>query len=665
MCLRLDRLSTRQPQEAILDAVPGRQRRRRYGRTLLQSAPAPVAALVFLLAAGAGCGPRGAAANQETHEYTDGEKVVVWTSKVGPYNNPQETYNYPTLGLCELEGDDIKVEQSESSIGEAFEGHDFLSSPRLKLKFGQATPRTKVCNMVLTPEQATSLSEMVHENYWYQLYVDDLPLWAFLGEHSKFSLDVSRLSQLLQASNRSGGAAPSPQGAVHAPPVPKHLKGKPLPKVFTHRHFTIFRNGNQVIEIDMEPSSPWPVYSGAPLNFTYSAAWYTTQKPFSDRTARYLDPKFFEHKVHWFSIVNSFMLCLFLCAVVAIILMKTLKRDFTRYAMSDFDELDTMDGGDESGWKQVNGDVFRRPDRLAVFTVLYASGVHLCIAVFFVLLFAMFNSYYKQRGATGTSFILSYLVTVLAGGYEGGRIFRMYGGQQWKRTMIYQGLFMPALAAVAFFLINTTAILYRSTMTVPLKTAFLIVVLFIVLCVPLHMVGTLMGRRSATGRSFPCRVHHLKRPIPTKHKLFLPGMIATAGLVPFGCLFIEMYFIMSAVWSHNKIYYVYGFMFAILLLLCLVVVCVSITCTYVLLNAEDYRWQWQSFLSCSATAGYVFLYTIHYFYNSTQMSGFFQTLYYFTASIAFCIGLGLCCGSLGYIGSSKFVFLIYSNIKAE
>ena len=92
-----------------------------------------------------------------------------------------------------------------------------------------------------------------------------------------------------------------------------------------------------------------------------------------------------------------------------------------------------------------------------------------------------------------------------------------------------------------------------------------------------------------------------------------------AGIVPFGCLFIEMYFILSAVWSHNKIYYVYGFMFAILVLLCLVIVCVSITCTYILLNAEDYRWQWQSYISCAATALYVFLYTIHYFYNSTQM----------------------------------------------
>merc|ERR1712076_265004 len=106
-------------------------------------------------------------------------------------------------------------------------------------------------------------------------------------------------------------------------------------------------------------------------------------------------------------------------------------------------------------------------------------------------------------------------------------------------------------------------------------------------------------------------------------------------------------------------------MLAILCLLCLVVVCVSITCTYVLLNAEDYRWQWQSFISCGATSVYVFLYTIHYFFNATQMTGFLQTSLYFCKSITACIGLGLFCGSLGYFGASKFVFLIYGNIKAE
>merc|ERR1712113_538343 len=217
----------------------------------------------------------------------------------------------------------------------------------------------------------------------------------------------------------------------------------------------------------------------------------------------------------------------------------------------------------------------------------------------------------------------------------------------------------------SFMVINTTAIIYRASMSVPFKTFFLILIMFMFICVPLHTAGTLLGRRAASERSFPCRVHHLKRPIPTKHWLFTPAMIVTAGLVPFGCLFIEMYFILSAVWSHNKIYYVYGFMLAILLLLCLVVVCVSITCTYVLLNSEDYRWQWNSFLCCGATSIYIFLYTVHYFFNSTQMSGFFQTVYYFGTSLCCCIGLGLVCGALGFVGASKFVFLIYSNIKAE
>jgi transmembrane 9 superfamily protein 3 len=602
-------------------------------------------------------------AGKDTHTYTPGENVVVWTDKVGPYNNPQETYRYKTLGLCEMEGDDIQVEQGELSIGEAMEGHDFFNSPRVKIDFGKETPKTKICNMVLTKEHAQTLGPMINDNYWYQLYLDDLPIWAFVGEHKNFGLDVSRFAKLLREKNGTQQAMALPQGA---PPVPKHLKGKPLPRIFTHRHFTLFRNGDQVIEVDMEPSNAWPVYDGAPLNFTYSAIWYTTNKPFKDRSLRYLDPKFFEHKVHWFSIVNSFMLCLFLCAVVAIILMKTLKRDFTRYSASEAEELESMDGGgDESGWKQVNGDVFRRPDHLAIFTVLHATGCHMLLTVIITLLFAITNSYYASRGATGTSFVISYLCTVIVSGYEGGRVFRMFGGQHWKRTMVYQCLFFPGVVFCCFCVINTTAIMYRATMTLPFKTIMLILVLFIVLSVPLHTVGTLLGRRAAADRSFPCRVHHLKRPIPTKHWLFTPAMIVTAGLVPFGCLFIEMYFILSAVWSHNKIYYVYGFMLAILLLLCLVIVCVSITCTYVLLNAEDYRWQWNSFLCCSATSAYVFIYTIHYFYNSTQMSGFLQTVYYFGTSLIFCIGLGLFCGALGFMGASKFVFLIYSNIKAE
>eukprot|EP00438_Fugacium_kawagutii_P032918 Skav235211 [mRNA] locus=scaffold503:38901:52751:- [translate_table: standard] len=512
----------------------------------------------------------------------DFSQVLQWpVSKFSPPLSPIETYEYSTLGLCELEGEDIAVEQGEwLSIGETLEGH------ALDIHFGQNKAQTPLCNMRLTDERAKALATMINDNYWYQLYIDDLPIWAFVGEHSKFAVDVSRFSMMYRDNNKS---LQMPSGS--APPVPKQLKGKPLPRIYTHRHFTLFYNNDQIIE------------------------------------------------VHWFSIVNSFMLCLFLCAVVAIILMKTLKQDFTRYSASEAEELENLDGvGDESGWKQVNGDVFRKPDHLAIFTVVYASGCHLACTVFIVLIFAICNSYYASRGATAGSFVISYLCTNHRSSFQFS--FEC-------RTMVYQCLFMPGVVFMSFVVINTTAIFYRATMTVPFKTIFIIIVLFLAVCVPLHTALNSV-------------------PIPTKHWAFTPVMTMVAGcIVPFGCLFIEMYFILSAVWSHNKIYYVYGFMFAILVLLCLVIICVSITCTYILLNAEDYRWQWQSYISCAATALYVFLYTIHYFYNSTQMSGFLQTVYYFGTSFNFCIGLALFCGSLGFIGSSKFVFLIYSNIKAE
>ena len=40
----------------------------------------------------------------------------------------------------------------------------------------------------------------------------------------------------------------------------------------------------------------------------------------------------------------------------------------------------------------------------------------------------------SQRG----SMVVSYLCTVIAGGYEGGRVFRWFGGQHWKRTSCFE-----------------------------------------------------------------------------------------------------------------------------------------------------------------------------------------------------------------------------------
>jgi len=96
-----------------------------------------------------------------------------------------------------------------------------------------------------------------------------------------------------------------------------------------------------------------------------------------------------------------------------------------------------------------------------------------------------------------------------------------------------------------------------------------------------------------------------------------------------------------------------------------VTICVNIVCTYFLLNSEDYRWQWTSFMAAASTSGYVYLYSIYYFLFKTKMYGIFQTVFYFSYMGLFCVMLGIMCGSLGYTGASMFVKKIYGNVKID
>merc|ERR1711965_1074687 len=100
------------------------------------------------------------------------------------------------------------------------------------------------------------------------------------------------------------------------------------------------------------------------------------------------------------------------------------------------------------------------------------------------------------------------------------------------------------------------------------------------------------------------------------------------GILPFGAVCIELFFIMSALWLH-QIYYVFGFLMIVLFIL--VATCAEITivmCYFQLCN-EDYHWWWRSFLSSGSCAIYTFLYSIWYFNTQLDIIGFVPTLIYF------------------------------------
>ena len=99
------------------------------------------------------------------------------------------------------------------------------------------------------------------------------------------------------------------------------------------------------------------------------------------------------------------------------------------------------DLGDEYGWKQVHGDVFRPAASPMLFSALIGTGSQLAVVVLFVVLFAILGELYTERGRAANilswfSFILSgsllstaifvYAATAPVNGYFGGSLYARF-----------------------------------------------------------------------------------------------------------------------------------------------------------------------------------------------------------------------------------------------
>jgi len=344
--------------------------------------------------------------------------------------------------------------------------------------------------------------------------------------------------------------------------------------------------------------------------------------------------------------------------------MRTLRKDYARYSKDD-DDVENDDVGDESGWKQVHGDIFRAPPHLILFSALVGTGHQLVVLVFVVVSFSFIGTFYMDRGTTVTAFIICYAFTSFVAGYGGGGYYARNQGKQWIKCMLFTAGLFPGVCFIIAFLLNFIAIGYGSLAAIPFGTTVALALIWAFVAFPLTLVGTIVGRNWNGVADNPCRVIPVPRHIPEKKWYLHPLVnICLGGILPFGSIFIEMYFIFTSFW-HYKYYYVYGFMLLVYIILIIVSVCVTIVSTYFLLNSEDYRWQWVSFLSSGSTAVYVFLYSVYYFFMKTKMTGFLQTAFYFGYTLMFCLGLGILCGALGFIGTSMFVKRIYQNVKIE
>ena len=121
------------------------------------------------------------------------------------------------------------------------------------------------------------------------MYLDDLPIWGIVGEMEEKEFYI-----------------------------------------WTHKKFEIGFNGNQIIDVNLTSEGKTKLRLGEQLAFSYEVTWKKSSLKFEvrldnskckenlnfyifqDRFDKYLDPNFFQHRIHWFSIFNSFMMVIFL-----------------------------------------------------------------------------------------------------------------------------------------------------------------------------------------------------------------------------------------------------------------------------------------------------------------------------------------------------------------
>merc|ERR1712032_778498 len=219
----------------------------------------------------------------------------------------------------------------------------------------------------------------------------------------------------------------------------------------------------------------------------------------------------------------------------------------------------------------------------------------------------------------------------------------------------------PGVVFVIFFVLNLLIWEQKSTGAVPFTTMFAMLCLWFGISVPLVFLGAYYGFRKEN-IELPVRTNQIPRQVPEQPWFIQPVFTSlVGGVLPFGAVFTELFFIMSSLWQH-QFYYLFGFLALVLIILVVTCAEISIALTYFQLTSEDYNWWWRSFFASASSACYVFLYSILYFSSRLQIEKLVSTMLYFGYMFIISVVFFTLTGSIGTIASFYFVKAIYSSI---
>lgn len=393
--------------------------------------------------------------------------------------------------------------------------------------------------------------------------------------------------------------------------------------------------------------------------YSYEVYWEESDLSWADRWDVYLmgSP---DDDIHFFAIVNSLMIVLFLTGAIAIIMIRTLRQDISAYNAD-------VDGTEETGWKLLHGDVFRPPrSNPSLLAVLVGTGAQIGASFLITMMASVLKIVNPVRkGHTLTAILVVYVLCGSVSGYISARLYKFFQGKNGSLNTILTATWLPGILVGVFTILNFFLSMAGAATAVSVLTLLAIFALWVCVSAPLVLAGSLIGYR-AKPIEVPTKTTQIGRIVPSMGPWYSKPPISffLGGILPFGSVCIELFFIMSALWL-QQIYYVMGFLLAVLIILAATCAEVSIVMGYMQLCAEDHRWWWKSFGNTASAGGYLFLYSLWFLFTRLNLVGMLSKLVYLTYMGMISLCFGLFCGSVGVLSAFQFNRVIYAAVKAD
>ncbi|XP_076902405.1 transmembrane 9 superfamily member 7-like [Bidens hawaiensis] len=602
-------------------------------------------------------------------DFKTGDPLQVKVNKLSS-TKTQLPYDYYSLRYCRPG----HIQNTVENVGDVLRGdrnsmYTFHMHEELACKV--------VCRIKLDAESAKNFKEKIDDEYRVNMILDDMPVAVLRQRH------YGSQSAVYEHGFHVGFKA------IYA--------GAPEEKYFINNHlsFRVLYNKNletdsaRIVGFEVTPHSinheykdwgetnplstcnentksmiqgssvPQTVDRNLDVVFTYDVTFKESDIKWASRSDAYLLMN--GDELHWFSIVNSLIIVLLLSGMLVMIVMRIVYKD-----ISHFNQLDLQDESEEqTGWKVIHGDVFRAPVNSRLLCVYVGTGVQILGMTLATMIFALLGFLSPlNRGGLMTAMVVFWAFMGLLAGFSSAHLYKTLKGTEWKKTALETSFMFPSISFAVFFILN--ALIWRegSSGGALVGTVFVLVCLWLGVSVPLVFVGSYFGFKKHVIED-PVKTNKIPRQVPKQPFHLKPVFsILIGGIVSFGVVYIEVFYVLTSVWL-DQFYDIVGFLLIAFVILIFTCAEVTIVFCYFQLRGEDYNWWWRAYLTAGSSALYLWLYSVFYFFTKLNITKFVSSVMYFGYMLIASYAFFALTGTIGFYACLWFVRKIYSSLKID